>query len=480
MIVKRESTMNEVIDIESRAIWDRAKKIYLSTLLADEEKRQAARHFSMITSVSENAGAYTVYTANKYAAELMTDSYATKLRTCLVLAGATEEVSIEFKFDENSQPTIVVPKFIQPDVHAAQQSIASSLFVSPMPLKDDYTFDEFVVGPSNSYVHAVARGITQDPGKKDYNPFFIHGGTGLGKTHIMQAIGNEIKRKNSMAAVCYLTAERFLNEYVNALTSHSIQQFRDRYRKIDVLLVDDIQFMSQGKNFQEEFFNTFNALHQEGKQIVMTSDVAPKDLPGMESRLISRFEWGMVQEIEMPSYETRLAILKKKSETMHPHVPEETLKFIAQNIKSHVRAMEGALGKVNVMMKMDPSISLSDQNLSYLLKDFIEKEKTQKKVTIEEIQKAVAARYYVTMGQMLSSERTASIVTPRQLAMYIARKFTTKSLPEIAKQFDKTHATILHGVKTIAKRLDVEPDLKNNLISIISSFGYTMEDIINS
>ena len=349
-----------------------------------------------------------------------------------------------------------------------------------MPLIEDYTFDEFVVGPSNSYVHAAARGVTQEPGKKGYNPLFIHGGTGLGKTHIMQAIGNEIKRKNPMAAVCYLTAERFMNEYVNALTSNSIQQFRDRYRKIDVLLVDDIQFMGQRKNFQEEFFNTFNALHQEGKQIVMTSDVAPKDLPSIETRLISRFEWGMVQEIELPSYETRLAILKKKSETIRPKVPDETLKFIAQNIKSHVRAMEGALAKVNVMVQMNPSLPLNEQILSHLLKDFIEKEKTQKKVSIEEIQKAVAAKYFVTMTQMVSSERTASVVTPRQLAMFIARKFTTKSLPEIAKQFDKTHATIIHGVKSIARRLDVEPELRDNLISIISELGYTMDDRIDA
>jgi chromosomal replication initiator protein len=212
---------------------------------------------------------------------------------------------------------------------------------------------------------------------------------------------------------------------------------------------------------------------------VTTSDVAPKDLPSIEPRLISRFEWGMVQEIEVPSYETRLAILKKKAEGMEPTVPEETLKFIAHNIKSHVRAMEGALGKVTVMMKLDRTIRLTDEILTHLLKDFIEKEKTQKKITIEEIQTAVAAKYSVSLSQILSSERTASIVTPRQMAMYIARKFTTKSLPEIAKQFDKTHATILHGVKTISKRLDVEPELKETLSSIISDFGYSMDDRID-
>ena len=472
--------MSDMIYQQSKDAWNRAIEIYLSTLHTPDERSQVERYLGMITSVSHENSTFIVYTANKFAAELLRDSYSAKLKHCLSLAGVNEPISIDFKFDETSMPAIVIPRQQQVDAETAGKSYSPSLFVSTMPLNDDYTFSEFVVGPSNSYVHAAALGVTQEPGKKGYNPLFIHGGTGLGKTHIMQAIGNEIKRRNPNAAVCYLTAERFMNEYVNALTSNSIQQFRDRYRKIDMLLVDDIQFMSQGKNVQEEFFNTFNALHQEGKQIVMTSDVAPKDLPRIESRLISRFEWGMVQEIELPSYETRLAILKKKSETMKPRVPEDTLKFIAHNIKSHVRAMEGALAKVNVMIQMNQSIPLNDQILSHLLKDFIEKEKTQKKVTVEEIQKAVAQKYNVTMPQMLSAERTASLVTPRQLAMYIAKKFTNKSLPEIAKNFDKTHATIIHGVKTITKRLDVESELRDNLISIISELGFTMEDKIDS
>lgn len=463
----------------TKSIWERAKTIYLSTLISPDERNQAERHLSMITSVSYEGGLFTILTSNEFASDMLRENYASKLKNCLSLAGMEEPFELEFKCDESAQSKIV---YIRQEKSAepVQPERSVNNFVSTMPLKEDYTFDEFVVGPSNSYVYAAARGISEKPGTKGSNPLFIHGGTGLGKTHIMQAIGNEIKRKNPMAAVCYLTAERFLNEYVNALSKKEIQQFRDRYRKIDVLLVDDIQFMSQGKNFQEEFFNTFNSLHQEGKQIVMTSDVAPKDLPGIETRLISRFEWGLLQEIEMPSYETRLAILKKKSETIHPTIPLETLNFIAHNIKSHVRAMEGALGKVNVIMKIDPSIKLTDQVLSHLLKDFIEKEKSLKKVTIEEIQAAVSKKYSVSINQLLSSERTASLVTPRQLAMFISRKFTTKSLPEIAKQFDKTHATILHGVKSISKRLDVESELKSNLIEIISEFGYTMDDMIDA
>jgi chromosomal replication initiator protein len=470
--------MAEIIDSVAKDIWERAKKIYISSLVTKEEQEQANRYFSMITSVSAKDGIYTICTSSSFAAEHLEDNYSSKLKTALLLAGANENCSLKFAVDEAAKPAIILP--VKPPIpqHANERERFNT-FESTMPLNDSYTFEEFVIGPSNSWAHAAAKGAASEPGKKGYNPLFIHGGTGLGKTHIMQAIGNEIRRKNPKASVCYLTAERFLNEYVNALRNTTIQQFRERYRKVDVLLVDDIQFMSRGKDFQEEFFNTFNALHQDGKQIVTTSDVAPKDLPGIEPRLISRFEWGMVQEIEVPSYETRLAILKKKAEAMVPTIPEETLIFIAHHIKSHVRAMEGALGKVNVLMNLDRSIRLNDDLLSHLLKDFIEKEKTQKRITIEEIQTAVANKYAVTLAQILSSERSASIVTPRQMAMYIARKFTTKSLPEIAKQFDKTHATILHGVKTIAKRLDVEPDLRDVLSSIISGFGYTMEDRID-
>ena len=214
------------------------------------------------------------------------------------------------------------------------------------------------------------------------------------------------------------------------------------------------------------------------KQIVITSDVAPKNLPGIEERLISRFEGGMLQEIESPGYETRLAILKKKSEGMVPEVSDSTLKFIASNIKSHVRAMEGALGKVNLFANRDNSMQLTDDTLSYILKDFIEKEKSRKKLTIEEVQNCICKKYGVTLSQILSPERTQSIVTPRQLAMYISRKFTTRSLPEIAKKFDKSHATISHGVKNISKRLDVEPELKESLEEILADLGCSMKDMV--
>ena len=465
--------MNETIDITSKEMWERAKEIYLSTLHSVEEKSQVDRYLSMILSVSRKGDNFIVLTSNAYAADYLKDNYSERLRKCLELVADGEKIGLKFKYDETAKPAIIMP---QNQMGRQSYSNATSTFISTMPLNEEYTFEEFVRGPSNSWALAAAQGVVSNPGKSGYNPLFIHGGTGLGKTHLMQAIGNELKRRNANMAICYLTAETFLNEYVNALKNGQIETFRNRYRTIDLLMVDDVQFLQKGKQFQEEFFNTFCALWQAHKQIVMTSDVAPKNLPAVEERLISRFEGGMVQEIESPNYETRLAILRKKSESMKPAIPDYALEFIADTIKSHVRAMEGALHRVSIFRSMDPTENLTKETLSKLLKDFIEKEQTLKKLNIEEIQAVVAKKYSVTIAQILSAERTQSIVTPRQLAMYIARKFTTKSLPEIAKLFEKTHATIIHGVKNIEKRLDVESDLKATLAEILSEFGYNLSD----
>ena len=464
---------SETIDIASKEMWEKAKTIYLATLQSANEKSQVDRYLSMITSVTSRGGNFTICTANTYAADYLKDNYSDRLRKCLELVSNGLEIRLEFKCDVHSKPAIVVPQSAREQI---LRSARVSTFISTMALNDEYTFDEFVRGPSNSFALAAALAVVKNPGKSGYNPLFIHGGTGLGKTHLMQAIGNELRRLDPSLAICYLTAEEYLNEYVNYMKENNIPAFRNKYRNVDVLLIDDVQFFQKGKQIQEEFFNTFNALHQAKKQIVMTSDVAPKNLPAIEARLISRFEGGMLQEIESPSYETRLAILKKKAEGIDCNVPLSALEFIADNIKSHVRAMEGALGKVSVFLSSFPGTDFNNDILAHLLKDFIEKEQSLRKLSIEEIQTAVSKKYNVSMAQILSSERTQSIVTPRQLAMYIARKFTTKSLPEIAKLFDKTHATIIHGVRNIEKRLDVEDDLKVTLEEILSEFGYNIAD----
>lgn len=455
-------------------LWARAKAIYLASTQEGDERNSAERYFSMISRVNQEDNRLTIFATSDYATSFLKTNYAEKLKGALTLAGAPADLSLAFEVDQQAKVKLNVTK-VASETHGSQVQKTSS-FVSTMPLSPDYTFDEFVRGPSNSFALAAAQGAVKNPGKPMFNPLFIHGGPGLGKTHLMQAIGNELKHRDSSLAICYLTAEVFLNEYVNALQNKGELEFRNKYRSVDVLLLDDVQFLQRGEKVQEEFFNTFNTLLQTNRQIVMTSDVAPRNLPGLQQRLISRFEGGIVQEIESPSYETRLAILKKKAESINIRVPNSVIEFIADNVKSHVRAMEGALGLVSLAINNFPDIILDNMTLGRILKDVIEKEQNLKKITIEEVQNTICKKYSITLDQMLSSERTATLVTPRQLAMYVCRKYTTTSLPKIAEKFDKSHATILHGVKNIEKRLDVEPELKSSLSEILSIYGYKISD----
>jgi len=473
---------NENIDTASRELWENAKSIYIMSLRNTEEKNQAERNLGMmITSVANEGNVFKIFTSTQFAADLISRDYISKLKGSFMVAGAPPDIQLEVKCDTTSKPTLILPKAIHPAPMPLQSDTPVSTFVSTLPLNEDYTFEEFVRGPSNSFALSAAEGVVNNPGKTGFNPLFIHGGTGLGKTHLMQSIGNELRKRNPSMAICYLTAETFLNEYVTSLQTGQTGQdtFRKKYRSVDMLLIDDVQFLQKGKAVQEEFFNTFNALRDNHKQIVMTSDVAPKNLPSIEERLISRFEGGMVQEVESPSYETRLAILKKKSESFNMTIPAVALEFIADNIKSHVRAMEGALGKVTIYIKNYPQTELNNSILSMLLKDFIEKEQSLRKLTVEEIQQACAKKFCVTLADILSHERTQSIVTPRQMAMYITRKYTSKGLQEIADAFGKKHATIINGVKTISHRLENEANLKVELEEILATFGYRLSDAMD-
>jgi chromosomal replication initiator protein len=464
------------IDTSSRDLWEKAKSFYLMTLHSIEEKSQAERYFGMITSVANEEGKFVIFTHNEFAADLIRKEYANKIKGSFLLAGASSELEIEVRYDPASKPALVVPTFRPTSQINQQHQMPVSSFVSTLPLKEEFTFSEFVSGPSNSFAIAAAKAVVANPGKTGYNPLFIHGGTGLGKTHLMQAIGNELKQRNQSLAICYITAEEYLNEYINHMKMDKVHKFREKYRSVDVLLIDDVQFFKVGGGIQEEFFNTFNALKDKRKQIVMTSDVPPKDLVAIESRLISRFEGGMLQEIESPNIETRLAIISKKAESLSVKIPNIVLNFIAENIKSHVRAMEGALATVEVFVSANPNMMIDKNILMKILDDFIQKESSLKKLTIEEIQQTCAKRFGTTMADILSHERTQTLVTPRQLAMYISRKYTSKGLQEIAKAFDKKHATIISGVKTIQQRLSNEPSLKTDLEEILSTLGYKLSD----
>ena len=465
----------------AREMWENAKAIYIMSLKTPEEKSQATRYLGMVSEVQKEGNVFTIFTANQFTANLIAQEYINKLKGSFLMSGADDNISIEVKFNPETapitkpiSPSSYLPQFQQPVVAATTMQHKSTI-----ALNEEYTFEEFVSGPSNSFAIAAAKAVVTNPGRSGYNPLFIHGGTGLGKTHLMQAIGNELKRKNPNLFVCYLTAEEYLNEYVNYMKDDNLHKFREKYRSVDILLLDDVQFFHKGGAVQEEFFNTFNALKEKKKQIVMTSDVAPKNLPSsIESRLISRFEGGMLQQIDSPNYETRLAILKKKCESLTVRIPDTCLEYIADNIKSHVRAMEGALATIEVYISANPSEIINKQILDDKLGDFIKKEASLKLLTLEEIQSACAKKYNCTIADILCHERTQSIVTPRQLAMYISRKYTTRGLQEIATAFGKKHATIISGVKTIQQRLATEADLKNSLEEILNSLGYKLSDMI--
>lgn len=464
-------------------LWRIAIDLLRKMAATDQERSQFERYIPMFTSHGIEGTNYIVGLSDSFEVEWIGNKIADPLDHALHAAGLPTYISVKLAVRQPSKPLKVStpsPELARSKSTDTQRISTVHLrgIPSTMPLNENYTFDNFVRGPSNSFAHAAAIAVAKGPGRTSYNPLFIYGGTGLGKTHLMEAIGHYVLDHSPSASVCYITSETFLNEYVNSLQNASIEAFRERYRKVDVLLLDDVQFIADKEKIQEEFFNTFNSLMQYHKQVVITSDVAPKNLKGCEERLTSRFQQGMVVEIESPSYETRLAILKAKAQATQKIIPEEILKFIAENIRSHVRAIEGALSRIVAFMSMQEDIPLTVEIAKHLLKDSIEEEKTIKALSINDIMQTVATYFGVTLADIISEKRTQTLVTPRQLAMFLSRKLTAKSLKEIALTFDKTHATVLHGAQTIQKRIDVEPELKKSLEEIVSQMGRKPSDVL--
>jgi len=341
-------------------------------------------------------------------------------------------------------------------------------FDSAAQLNSKYTFDGFVIGASNQFAHAAARAVAENP-SKCYNPLFLYGGVGMGKTHLMQAIGHEVKRNNPQLSICYISSEKFTNEVINSLRYDRMGSFRDRYRNVDVLLVDDIQFLAQKERTQEEFFHTFNALHESMKQIVIASDRSPKELAEIEDRLRSRFEWGLIADIQPPDLETKVAILQKKAESEHVQLPTDVALYIASNIRSNVRELEGAM----IRLLAYCSLTGGQVNLptaQSVLKNFIDAQ--SRKVTIESIQKAVGEQFGLKLVELKAKNNSHSIVYPRQIAMYLAKHLTEASLPEIGRQFGgKHHTTVMHSVDKIETVRKADKDLNRLLNKLTEQLG---------
>jgi chromosomal replication initiator protein len=335
-------------------------------------------------------------------------------------------------------------------------------------LNPRYQFDSFVVGASNQFAHAAARAVAEAPSKA-YNPLFLYGGVGMGKTHLMQAVGHMIKQRNPAARLTYISAEKFTNEVINSLRFDRMIGFRDRFRSVDVLLVDDIQFIAGKERTQEEFFHTFNALYDLQRQIVISSDCPPKEISAIEERLRSRFEWGLIADIQPPDLETKIAILQKKADNEHILIPDDVAEYIARAIKSNVRELEGALTRFMAYASLTGA-PLNLLTAQQVLRNIIATQ--EKRITIDLIQKKVGEQFGLREQDLKVKSNTKAIAFPRQVAMYLVKQLTSASLPEIGRQFGgKHHTTVLHSINKIDTLRRSDKDLNRTINKLMDSFG---------
>lgn len=373
--------------------------------------------------------------------------------------------------------TRLLPKFVIPN-HDEQpfseelpqskekvKSESKPTYATKTMLNEKYTFDTFVIGSGNRFAHAASLAVAEAPAKA-YNPLFIYGGVGLGKTHLMHAIGHYVMEHNPDAKVVYLSSEKFTNEFINAIRDNKAIHFRNKYRNVDVLLIDDIQFLAGKEQTQEEFFHTFNALHEESKQIVISSDRTPKEIPTLEDRLRSRFEWGLITDITPPDLETRIAILRKKAKAENLDIPNEVMLYIANQIDTNIRELEGALIRVvaySSLINQDMNADLAAE----ALKDIIPNSKP-KELTIHDIQHLVAETYGVKLEDFKARKRTRAVAFPRQIAMYLSRELTDSSLPKIGSEFGgRDHTTVLHAHEKISSLIAEDEEFRNKINELI-------------
>ncbi|WP_411344549.1 chromosomal replication initiator protein DnaA [Paenibacillus sp. WLX1005] len=399
-----------------------------------------------------------------FAVEWLESRY-TKLVSSTVFEFLGRQVDVKFVIEEAVPEEALIPQQapVQPAVVQAEEPLANML-------NPKYTFDTFVIGAGNRFAHAASLAVAEAPAKA-YNPLFLYGGVGLGKTHLMHAIGHYILQHNPNSKVVYISSEKFTNEFINSIRDNRGESFRNKYRNIDILLIDDIQFLAGKESTQEEFFHTFNALHEESKQIIISSDRPPKEIPTLEERLRSRFEWGLITDIQPPDLETRIAILRKKARAENLDIPNEAMMYIANQIDTNIRELEGALIRVVAYS------SLTNQDVtSHLaaeaLKDIIPSSRP-KIITIQDIQQRVGEYYNLKLEDFKARKRTKAVAFPRQIAMYLSRELTDYSLPKIGEAFGgRDHTTVIHAHEKITQSLKSDQELfkvVNNLMDKIKN-----------
>ena len=414
--------------------------------------------FTALNVAAEEPDTILIQTPDDFFKNWVVDHYALLIEEKI---GQTTDRPIKIKFN------VYDAAFIEaavPDTAPVDESYALNN-KPPLNLSARFSFNNFVVGPSNRFAYAACMAVAESPAKA-YNPLFIYGQVGLGKTHLLQAITQQIKNCHPQAKTCYITSEKFTNELIDAIRHRSTTQFRQKYRDIDVLLIDDIHFIAGKESTQEEFFHTFNALHNNRKQIIISSDRPPREIANLEERLSSRFAWGLITDIQPPDFETRVAILRKKSEREPVDVPEPVITYIAEQIKTNIRELEGALIRVVAYSLLEEK-SVSLEMAKFILKDMVQE--SSRSVNISVIQKTVADFFRVTLSELKANKRTRNIIFPRQIAMYLARKLTNLSLPEIGQAFGgKDHTTVLHSCRKIDQDIQKNRQVQDTLDQIIT------------
>ena len=443
--------------MDSEAIW----KNCLSTVSAHVSPQHIATWFNPIKATGSVPNRLELEVPNRFFLEWIKDHYLPLIEEVLRKV-SKKEIEISWKIGDEPAEPAAAPKKKEKDAGKVPKQAG-------LNLNPKYTFDNFVVGKANEFAHAACSAAANHLGSK-YNPLFIYGCVGLGKTHLLQAIGQKVLLANPGAKVCYYTSERFVNDFINYVSRQKMSEFRSRFRNVDVLLIDDIQFWAGKEGTQEEFFHTFNTLYENHKQIVVTSDKFPKDLNGLEERLPSRFEWGLVADIQPPDMETKIAILRKKAKVEGVRLADDVAGWLAEISESNVRELEGFLNRiiaVSSLTNRDIDLNMAKDALKHLVK-----EKEEKVVTIDEIQKAVASFYDIKFSEMKSKKRHKNIALPRQIAMYMAREFGGFSFPEIGSSFGgNDHSTAIHACRKIERELKENAEIKQAVRSLKQNIG---------
>jgi chromosomal replication initiator protein len=446
------------VDTHVSAVWSKACKHLAQTLPKDVYDRWIA----VIEPKSLTDSTFVLSVANDFYQSWLEEHYVPLICTALT-AVTGSSIKVQFDVDPSKKTAAA-----EPPARRESHPAPSARTARPLVLNPKYTFDSFVVGSSNNFAHGAALAVAESPARA-YNPLFIYGGTGLGKTHLMQAIGHHVMFRNKVA-LCYTSCEAFLNDYIEALQNKALVKFRQKYRSMDLLLIDDIHFLAGKERLQEEFFHTFNALFENHKQIVLTCDRPASEIPGLEKRLVSRFEYGLVTELETPDVETRMAILRKKQEQVNLALPDEVIAYIAERVRSNIRRLEGALIRVASYFSLTGK-PVTLESVEYLLRDTLDQEQHDA-LTIETVQRTVAEYFDIRLADMTSRQRPQSIAWPRQVAMYLCRTMTQHSLPSIGNSFGRNHATVLHACRLVAEKMKTDTALRQSVGVIRQRLGH--------